>query len=84
MSPNAKINEAKSEIPSITNLARTVAFTTVENKIPNASDIIKKTDYDHVKITGTKPVNESSLNAKTKGLSAKEEKIAAKVELKSE
>ena len=42
MPPNDKINEAKSEIPSITNLARTAAFTTVENKIPNVSDIIKK------------------------------------------
>ena len=42
MPPNDKINEAKSEIPSITNLARNAAFTTVENKIPNVSDIIKK------------------------------------------
>ena len=32
---NAKINEVKREIPSITNLATTTALTAVENKIPN-------------------------------------------------
>ena len=32
---NAKINEVKGEIPSITNLVITTALTTVENKIPN-------------------------------------------------
>ena len=32
---NAKINEVKGEIPSITNLPTTAALTTVENKIPN-------------------------------------------------
>ena len=39
---NAKINEVKGEIPSITNLGTTAAFTTVENKIPNVSDLLKK------------------------------------------
>ena len=41
---NAKINEVKGEIPSITNLATTAALTSVENKIPNASDLVKKAD----------------------------------------
>ena len=34
------------EIPSITDLAKTAAFTTVENKISNVSDLVKKADYD--------------------------------------
>ena len=38
---DAKINEVKCEIPSITNLATTAALTTVENKIPNISDLLK-------------------------------------------
>ena len=46
VSLNAKTNEIKDEIPSITNLAETAALTTVENKIPNASDLVKKADYD--------------------------------------
>ena len=41
---NAKINEVKGEIPSITNLATTAALTTVENKIPNVCNLVKKTD----------------------------------------
>ena len=36
---DAKINEVKGVIPSLTNLATTAAFTTVENKIPNVSDL---------------------------------------------
>ena len=43
---NAKTNEVKGEIPGITNLAAAAAFTTVENKIPNFSDLVKKADYD--------------------------------------
>ena len=39
---NAKINEVKNEIPNITNLATTAALTTVENKIPSVSDLVKK------------------------------------------
>ena len=43
---NTRINDAKGEIPSITNLARKAALTTLENKIPNVSDLVKKADYD--------------------------------------
>ena len=43
---NAEINKIKGEIPRITNLATTAAFTTVGNKIPNVSSLIKKSDYD--------------------------------------
>ena len=38
---NPKINEIKGEILSITNLATTTAFNAVENKIPNASNLVK-------------------------------------------
>ena len=40
---NTKINEAKTEILSISGLATTSALSAVENKIPNVS---KKPDYD--------------------------------------
>ena len=39
---NAKINEVKGEMPSVTNLAATAALTTVENKIPNVSNLVQK------------------------------------------
>ena len=40
---NAKINVVKSEIPNITNLATTTtALTSIENKIPNLSNLVKK------------------------------------------
>ena len=39
---DAKINEVKGVIPSLTNLATTAVFTTVENKITNVSDLGKK------------------------------------------
>ena len=39
---NATINELKNEIPSVTNLATI----TVENKIPNVSDLVRKADHD--------------------------------------
>ena len=39
---NAKINEVKREIPNITNLATTTALTAGENKIPSASNLVKK------------------------------------------
>ena len=42
----AKINEIRGEIPSISNLATTTALTAVENKIPNVSNLVKKTDYN--------------------------------------
>ena len=40
--PIAKINEFKVEIPSITNLNTTAALITVENKLPNVSNLVKK------------------------------------------
>ena len=40
----AKTNEVKGEIPNITNLATTTALTAVENKIPNVSNLGKKSD----------------------------------------
>ena len=39
---NAKINEVKGEIPSSINLASTTVLTAVENKIPNASNLVEK------------------------------------------
>ena len=39
---NAKINQVKDKILSITNLATTTALSAVENKIPNASNSVKK------------------------------------------
>ena len=39
---NAKINEVKGEISSITNLAATAAAVIVENKIANTNDLVKK------------------------------------------
>ena len=41
---NAKVNEVKCKIPSITNLASTTALTAVEIKVPNVSNLVKKTD----------------------------------------
>ena len=43
---NAKINEIKGDITSITNLATTTALTAVENKIPNVSNLVKKINYN--------------------------------------
>ena len=43
---NAKINEAKGEILSSTNLATTAGLTNIENKIPNVNDLAKKANYD--------------------------------------
>ena len=43
---NAKITEIEGKIPSINGLAITAVLTAVENKIPNVSDLVKKTDYD--------------------------------------
>ena len=40
---NTKTKEVKCEILGVTNLATTAAFTTVENKIPNFNDLVKKT-----------------------------------------
>ena len=43
---NAKIRNIEDKIPDITKLATTTALTAVENKIPNVSNIIKKTDFN--------------------------------------
>ena len=43
---NAKTNEVKAEIPNINNLAATITLTTVENKIFDISNLVKKADYD--------------------------------------
>ena len=42
---NAKMNEVKKETASFNNLATTTAFTAVENKMSNVSNLFKKTDY---------------------------------------
>ena len=43
---NAKINEVKGEISSITVLSITTAVTAIENKIPDVNTLIQKADYD--------------------------------------
>ena len=40
-----KIDDVKGEISNITNLATITALTDVENKIPNACNLVKKTEY---------------------------------------
>ena len=40
---DAKIRDTEGKIPSITGLATTAALTAVEDKIPNVSDLVKKT-----------------------------------------
>ena len=39
---NTKVNEVKTEIPSISGLATTSALTVIENKIPNVRNLVKK------------------------------------------
>ena len=43
---NAIINKVKSEILNITNLATASALTAVENKMPDISDLVQKSDYN--------------------------------------
>ena len=43
---NVKVSEIEGEIPSITGLATNSALTAVENKIPDVSSLVEKTDYD--------------------------------------
>ena len=43
---NAKITETENKIPNISNLATKTALTTVENKIPDTTDLVKKIDYN--------------------------------------
>ena len=42
---NAKVTEIEGKITSITGLATNSAFTEVQNKIPDGSSLVKKTDY---------------------------------------
>ena len=42
---NAKINEVKYKTPNVNKLATTIALTVVENKIPNVSNLFRKTDH---------------------------------------
>ena len=43
---NAKITETEGKIPSMTCLATNSALTAAKNKIPDVSNLVKKTDYD--------------------------------------
>ena len=43
---NARVNQVKSKIRNISNLAASTALTAVENKIPNFRDLAKKTEYN--------------------------------------
>ena len=43
---NAKITEIENKITNINNLATKTALTTVENKVPDTSNLVKKTDYN--------------------------------------
>ena len=43
---NRKIIEVKNKTLNITKVATAAALTRVENKIPNVSDLVKKTDYN--------------------------------------
>ena len=68
---NAKINEVKGEIPSITNLATKASLNAVENKIPSVTNLVKKltitrklmklkrkiTDHNHDKYITTPEFN---------------------------
>ena len=43
---DVKINKVTGEIPSITNLSTTIAFTAAENKMPNVSNLVNKNEYN--------------------------------------
>ena len=45
---NAKINEVKNKTLNITKLTTTLDLTAAENKIPNVSNLVKKTDYNTI------------------------------------
>ena len=47
---SSKITEMKNKIPSISSLATNAALTAAEKKLPDVSNLVKKTDYD-AKIT---------------------------------
>ena len=86
---SAKINEVKAEVPSISNLATTSALTTVENKISNVSNLVKKNNntkinetekkiigHNHDKYITTKECNK--LTAETFAARLAQAKLAAK------
>ena len=50
---NAKVTEIEGKIPSSTGLATNSALTAVENKIPNVSNLVTKTNYN-TKVSKTK------------------------------
>ena len=52
----AKFTKTEGKISSIVGLAINAALTTIENKIPNISCLVKKTDYN-TKITETEKKN---------------------------
>ena len=43
---NVKITEIEGKVPGITGLATSAVFNTVENKIYNVSNLVKKKNYD--------------------------------------
>ena len=43
---NAQVSKIESKITNITGLVTNSALTAVENKIPDVSNVVKKTDYD--------------------------------------
>ena len=43
---NPKISDIINKILNITNLTSTTALTAAENKIPNVSNLVKKSDYN--------------------------------------
>ena len=65
-----EINEIKGQITSITSLTSTDAFSVIENKIPDISDLVKKADYDTKKKKKSKKkcFTTSYYNKFTKGM----------------
>ena len=51
------LNEVKNKIPTITNLATSTAPTTVENDIPNVSDLVQKKLIIRQKLVKLKKIN---------------------------
>ena len=47
---NTKKNEFKRKVLSVTNLYTTTALTAAKNKILNASNLVKKSDYNLMKL----------------------------------
>ena len=43
---DSKITEVECKIPNISGFATTLALTTVENKIPDVTNLVTKTDFD--------------------------------------